>query len=93
MARKKSPDPGARKPNVGISDRAAANGRAGRTDREARRRRGWTEMHPATSDPPYTDEETEFFKACVLYAQTKFKPFLLARDYLAILKQLGYRKP
>jgi hypothetical protein len=47
----------------------------------------------AIADRLYDDEQREFLAACDRYRRAKRKVFLVATDYLAVLKSLGYRRP
>lgn len=48
--------------------------------------------HPATSERAYEDDETEWLAAVARYQAETGRKFLLATEYLKILKSLGYSK-
>lgn len=61
-----------------------------RADDGGRRKRGVKSRSEAKY---YTDEETEFLRACDLYRESTGLRFLKASDYLYVLTQiLGYRR-
>lgn len=47
---------------------------------------------PTTSEPNYTDDEKDFFREIQLYQQKTMKTFLTAREYLRIIKAMGYQR-
>jgi hypothetical protein len=51
------------------------------------------DLHPATSDRYYSDDEWEFMQAVVAYQAKHNVKFLLVTEYMTILQSLGYRKP
>lgn len=48
---------------------------------------------PARGTPVYGDEDAAWIIACEKYRTAKRRPFMLATDYLAVAKALGYRLP
>lgn len=49
-------------------------------------------MHPAMTEREYTDDEAEFLKACDHYKRVHKLPYLLACDYLKVIRGMGYAK-
>ena len=58
--------------------------------RAADRARTGAKPHPATSEQGYTDEDRRFLTAVQDYQGRTGRKFLMATEYLAILKGLGY---
>lgn len=48
--------------------------------------------HPATGDPGYSDEESAYLTACEAFRSSTGRKFMLATDYLHVLRTLGYAK-
>lgn len=47
---------------------------------------------PVLESKEYTEDELEFLKACDAYRRARGARFLVATDYLKVLKGLGYKK-
>lgn len=75
------------------ADQVAARNRRAAEGRKRTRALGRPVPHPETAGREYSDDESEYLRACEEYRVRYQIRFMSATDYLHVLRSLGYAKP